>query len=340
MACSPSPAVTHQKVIADMSVLRVQGGRRLEGVVTVEGNKNAALPLIVASLLTTEPVTLHNVPRIRDVDVLLDLLEGLGSTVEGRGTEHARPARRGAARHHAGPAPGRAGPRVRAADGAAAGASRGGATGARRAATSRRAARSSTHVQALTALGARAIGGAAHAFDAPDGLRGASFYMDEASVTATELALLAAVTARGRDRDSPCRDRAARGRVVPAAHRDGRADRGRRHVAAARPRRAAAARRRAHPARRLHRGRDVGRDRRRHARRDRRARRRARGSRAHRQRAAADAGAVRADGQRRPRQSGAVRRHRAAGDGAVAGIPERHGEPVHRAGHAGRRGAR
>ena len=41
-----------------MSVLRVQGGRRLEGVVTVGGNKNAALPLIVASLLTTEPVTL------------------------------------------------------------------------------------------------------------------------------------------------------------------------------------------------------------------------------------------------------------------------------------------
>jgi UDP-N-acetylglucosamine 1-carboxyvinyltransferase len=64
-----------------MSVLRVEGGRRLEGVITVEGNKNAALPLIVASLLTTEAVTLHNVPRIRDVDVLLDLLEGLGSTV-------------------------------------------------------------------------------------------------------------------------------------------------------------------------------------------------------------------------------------------------------------------
>ena len=81
-----------------MSVLRVEGGRRLEGVVTVEGNKNAALPLIVASLLTTEAVTLHNVPRIRDVDVLLDLLEGLGSTVEGRGTEHPGPAWRGAAR--------------------------------------------------------------------------------------------------------------------------------------------------------------------------------------------------------------------------------------------------
>ena len=69
-----------------MSVLRVQGGRRLEGVVTVGGNKNAALPLIVASLLTTEPVTLHDVPRIRDVDVLLELLQGLGSTVEGDGT--------------------------------------------------------------------------------------------------------------------------------------------------------------------------------------------------------------------------------------------------------------
>jgi UDP-N-acetylglucosamine 1-carboxyvinyltransferase len=179
-----------------MSVLRVQGGRRLEGSVTVEGNKNAALPLIVASLLTTDPVTLHNVPRIRDVDVLLDLLEGLGSSIEGRGT--ATLVLRGPERPGSRPDSQLVG-RVRASMllmgpllarlGEVHLAPPGGDFPSRRTL--------STHVQALTALGARAIEGAAHAFDAPDGLHGASFYLDEASVTATELALLAAVTARG-----------------------------------------------------------------------------------------------------------------------------------------------
>ena len=52
---------------------------RLSGRITVEGNKNAALPLIAACLLTTEECVLTNVPRIRDVDVWLDLLRGLGA---------------------------------------------------------------------------------------------------------------------------------------------------------------------------------------------------------------------------------------------------------------------
>ena len=132
----------HGKVSADMSVLRVQGGRRLEGVVTVEGNKNAALPLIVASLLTTEPVTLHNVPRIRDVDVLLDLLRGLGSTVEGQGTSTL--VLRGADQPGATPDPParRTRARVAAVDGAAAGAMRRRCTWPRRAVTSPPAGRS------------------------------------------------------------------------------------------------------------------------------------------------------------------------------------------------------
>jgi len=179
-----------------MSVLRVQGGRRLEGVVTVEGNKNAALPLIVASLLTPEPVTLHNVPRISDVDVLLDLLRGLGSTVEGQGTSTVvlrSPARPGST-----PDPQLVG-RVRASmllmgpllarTGAVHLAPPGGDFPSRRTLA--------THVQALTAMGARALDEPGHAFEVPEGLQGASFYLDEASVTATELALLAAVTARG-----------------------------------------------------------------------------------------------------------------------------------------------
>jgi UDP-N-acetylglucosamine 1-carboxyvinyltransferase len=59
--------------------LVVQGGTALTGVVEVSGAKNAALPLLAASLLTRDPVTLHRVPRIADVEVLLDILGHLGT---------------------------------------------------------------------------------------------------------------------------------------------------------------------------------------------------------------------------------------------------------------------
>ena len=69
-----------------MATLRIEGGRRLSGRVAVEGNKNSALPLMAACLLTDEECVLTNVPRIRDVGVLADLLKGLGATVDGVGT--------------------------------------------------------------------------------------------------------------------------------------------------------------------------------------------------------------------------------------------------------------
>jgi UDP-N-acetylglucosamine 1-carboxyvinyltransferase len=56
----------------------VEGGRRLSGTIRPSGNKNAALPIIAASLLTEHAVTLTNVPRIRDVEVLVDLVRSLG----------------------------------------------------------------------------------------------------------------------------------------------------------------------------------------------------------------------------------------------------------------------
>ncbi len=59
----------------------IRGGRPLTGTVTPSGNKNAALPLLAASLLTDEPVTLRNVPRIRDVHTMLQLLTALGVEV-------------------------------------------------------------------------------------------------------------------------------------------------------------------------------------------------------------------------------------------------------------------
>src|SRR6185503_5219352 len=75
---------------SEMSKLVIRGGRRLEGRVAVEGNKNAALPLLAACLLTGETCELNNVPRIRDVAVMTDLLTSLGAEVEGQGTTQLR----------------------------------------------------------------------------------------------------------------------------------------------------------------------------------------------------------------------------------------------------------
>ena len=63
----------------------IEGGVPLSGSVVPAGNKNAALPLLAASLLTDEEVVLYNVPRIRDTDALIGLLEALGVKVEHRG---------------------------------------------------------------------------------------------------------------------------------------------------------------------------------------------------------------------------------------------------------------
>jgi UDP-N-acetylglucosamine 1-carboxyvinyltransferase len=60
----------------------IEGGVPLSGTVTPAGNKNGALPILAASLLTDEEVVVRNVPRIRDVQTMLDLLERLGATVE------------------------------------------------------------------------------------------------------------------------------------------------------------------------------------------------------------------------------------------------------------------
>src|SRR5882672_9007033 len=63
-----------------MSTLLIEGGQRLAGSVDVEGNKNSALPLLAACLLTTEECVLTNVPRISDVEVMARLLIDIGTT--------------------------------------------------------------------------------------------------------------------------------------------------------------------------------------------------------------------------------------------------------------------
>src|SRR5512134_3367 len=56
----------------------VEGGHRLAGTIEPSGNKNAALPIIAAALLTEQPVTLENVPRIRDTETLVELIKSVG----------------------------------------------------------------------------------------------------------------------------------------------------------------------------------------------------------------------------------------------------------------------
>jgi UDP-N-acetylglucosamine 1-carboxyvinyltransferase len=179
-----------------MSTLLIEGGHRLQGRVAVEGNKNAALPLLAACLLTEEECVLTNVPRIGDVEVMARLLLDLGAEVDGIGSTTLR-VRSPKLRSHI---PDRAlvgrlrgsvlllGPLL-ARVGRAHIAPPGGDFPARRSI--------STHLEALVAMGARQGAAADHVLEAPDGLLGASMYLYEASVTGTETALLAAASAKG-----------------------------------------------------------------------------------------------------------------------------------------------
>jgi UDP-N-acetylglucosamine 1-carboxyvinyltransferase len=180
-----------------MSTLLIEGGRRLSGAVEVEGNKNAALPLLAACLLTPDECVLHNVPRISDVEVMARLLLDLGAEVEGIGSTTLRVRCPEVVKDEPdGALVGRLrgsvlllGPLL-ARRGRARLAPPGGDFPARRTIA--------THLEALIAMGARVIDGPGHQLDAGDGLKPASVYLYEASVTGTETALLAAAAVPGR----------------------------------------------------------------------------------------------------------------------------------------------
>ena len=173
----------------------IEGGRPLRGVVRAAGNKNAALPIVAACLLTDEPVALRNVPAIRDVETMLELVADLGVDVDHRGP--------GEVVVHAGGTPKSeldeelcrrirasillAGPLL-ARKGEAIVPPPGGDVIGRR--------RLDVHIDALEQLGARVdLNRRFHM--QTDGLRGAPVFLDEASVTGTENAVMAAVLARG-----------------------------------------------------------------------------------------------------------------------------------------------
>lgn len=64
-----------------MATFEIKGGKQLQGEIYPQGAKNEALQVICASLLTSEPVTIHNIPDIKDVNILIDLLRDLGVEV-------------------------------------------------------------------------------------------------------------------------------------------------------------------------------------------------------------------------------------------------------------------
>jgi UDP-N-acetylglucosamine 1-carboxyvinyltransferase len=179
-----------------MSILVIEGGRRLSGRVAVEGNKNAALPLLAACLLTSEPCELTNVPRISDVEVMVRLLLDLGAEVEGIGSTTLRVRCPDVVKDEPdGALVGRLrgsvlllGPLL-ARRGRARLAPPGGDFPARRTIA--------THLDALIAMGARVLDGPGHQLEVPGGLKPTSIYLYEASVTGTETALLAAAAAPG-----------------------------------------------------------------------------------------------------------------------------------------------
>lgn len=179
-----------------MSTLLIEGGQRLSGSVEVEGNKNSALPLLAACLLTTEECVLTNVPRISDVEVMARLLLDLGAEVDGIGSTMLRIRCPDIVRDDPdGALVGRLrgsvlllGPLL-ARRGRAQLAPPGGDFPARRTIA--------THLEALEAMGARTVAGPGHILEVPDGIKPTSIYLYEASVTGTETALLAAAAAKG-----------------------------------------------------------------------------------------------------------------------------------------------
>lgn len=174
----------------------VEGGHRLSGTIAPAGNKNAALPILAATILTDEPVTLRNLPRIGDVEVLLALLASIGVEIVEQGARTVTVRARDittttldprlcrqirASILLAAPMVSRCG-RVRLAP-------PGGDSIGRR--------RIDTHFLALRALGAEVTMNGAFEVRAPE-LHAADIFLDEASVTATENAIMGAVLAPGR----------------------------------------------------------------------------------------------------------------------------------------------
>jgi len=64
-----------------MQKLEIKGGRKISGTITISGSKNATLPILASTILTNKKVTIKNVPLVKDVLTMVELLNTIGSTV-------------------------------------------------------------------------------------------------------------------------------------------------------------------------------------------------------------------------------------------------------------------
>ena len=181
-----------------MGTFLVEGSHRLQGRIRPAGNKNAALPCLAATVLASEPVTLHNIPRIRDVLTFLEIIESLGaevgwdgandvtidaSSVHTNSVDRVLAERIRASLLLAGPLLARFGHVELPPPG-------GDVIGRRR---------MDTHFLAFEALGAEVTLNGGFTISAKR-LLGADMFLDEPSVTGTENAIMAAVRAEGHTR--------------------------------------------------------------------------------------------------------------------------------------------
>jgi UDP-N-acetylglucosamine 1-carboxyvinyltransferase len=184
-------------LVADalMESFVIEGGQPLHGTIRVAGNKNGVLPILAATLLADEPVTLRNVPRIRDAQTMVDLLAGLGAEIEWLEDHEVRvdasnvtsytldqelATRIRASFLLAGPLLARLG--------RASAPPPGGDVIGRR--------RLDPHIHAFAQLGVEIEADGRYEMRS-DGLRGSHIFMDEASVMATENTVMAATLAEG-----------------------------------------------------------------------------------------------------------------------------------------------
>jgi UDP-N-acetylglucosamine 1-carboxyvinyltransferase len=182
-----------------MPVFEVHGGVPLSGTIRATGNKNAALPCLAATLLTAEPVHLSNIPRIRDVETLLQIMAAMGAEVTWTGEDAVTVCAAGVSAGRPDPVLSErirasillAGPLL-ARFGKVSLPPPGGDVIGRR--------RLDTHFLAFEALGATiSLGGGEFEISAPR-LAACDLFLDEPSVTATENAVMAAVLAPGTTR--------------------------------------------------------------------------------------------------------------------------------------------
>src|SRR3954468_8075473 len=189
----PSTAVAD----ALMETFVIEGSQPLNGRITASGNKNGALPILAACLLTEQPVTLTNVPRIRDVETMVELLARLGAEADWTGPNEVRVHAAEVATTEvdelladrirawfllAGPLLARVG--------RASVPPPGGDVIGRR--------RLDPHIHAFERLGAGTEVGERYELHADRGLSGTDIFLDEASVMGTENAVMAASLAPGR----------------------------------------------------------------------------------------------------------------------------------------------